>query len=57
MITIIAILWIPINAMVTDFLRVTASSCSGCTQCFTLHDSHSASFDYRRQKKGGQGQI
>lgn len=56
-ITIAANIWIPIMAMVIDFLLVTAGSCSGCTECFTLHDSHRASFDYRRQKKGGQRQI
>lgn len=38
-------------------MLVTSGSCSGCTACITLHDSHRASFDYRRQRKGGQRQI
>lgn len=55
LITIVATVWIPIMVMVIYFVFVTAGSCSGCTVCITLHDSHSASFDYGRQKKGVRG--
>lgn len=54
-ITPVATVWIPIRVMAIHFLLVAAGSCSGCTVCITLHDSHSASFDYRRQKKGVRG--
>lgn len=39
------------------FLPVTAGSYSSCTVCITLHDSHSASFDYRRQRRGSEADL
>lgn len=51
----IAPLWISFMVMVIYFVLVAAGSCSGCSVCITLHDSHCASFDYRRQKKGVRG--
>ena len=53
--TVVATVWIAVIVMVIYFVLVTAGSCSGCSVCITLHDSHSASFDYRRQKKGVRG--
>lgn len=42
----------PLWCTVIYFMLVTAGCCSGCTLCITLHDLHSASFDYRRQRRG-----
>lgn len=39
------------------FLLVTVGFCSDCTVCITLHDSHSASFDYRRQRRGSEADL
>ncbi len=44
-------LWIPTMLIVIYFLPLRAGPGSGCTVCITLHDLHSASFDYRRQKE------
>ncbi len=57
LIPIIATVWIPIMVMGIYFALVTAGSCSGCTVCITLHDSHSTSFDYRRQKRGSEADL
>lgn len=58
LITIIATVWIPIMVMVIYFLLITAGSRSGRGTVWIMQcDTHSTSFDYRRQKKGGQRQI
>lgn len=57
LLTITATVWIPIMTMVVYFVLVTAGCCSGCTVCIMLHESHSASFDYRRQRRGSEADL
>lgn len=56
-ITTIATVWIPFMDVVIYVMLVTAGSCSGCTVCIALHDSHRASFDYRRQRRGSEADL